>query len=170
MEIPAHEVDPSLYTDWADSREYTIGDLGIGECAGEVVSTIEFALTDCEREVFEAQLLLERGDSQAAAAAAYKVMLHAASALLDWRYHNHTAEADNIVEQFRKYFYETEDFFDPFVGGAFAQHFFRTHERHGSAASTEAARQTIEEAQLFLEACHSCYTRLSTQQIKGAAQ
>jgi sulfite reductase (ferredoxin) len=169
MEIPAHEVDPSLYTDWADAREYTIGDLGIGECAGEVVSTIEFALTDCEREVFEAQLLLERGDFQAAATAAYKVMLHAASALLDWRYYAHTAEAGNIAEQFRKYFYDTEDFFDPFVGGAFAQHFFRAHERHGSAASTEAARQTIEEAQLFLEACHSCYTRLSTQQTKGVA-
>ncbi len=30
----------------------------------------------------------------------------------------------------------------------------------------EAAHQTVEEAQLFLEACHSCYTRLSSQPVK----
>ena len=56
---PAHDEDPSFYTDWGDPREYTIGDMGVGECAGEVVSPIEFALTACEREAFEAQLHLE---------------------------------------------------------------------------------------------------------------
>ena len=30
--------DASFYTDWGDPREFTIGDLGTGECAGEVVS------------------------------------------------------------------------------------------------------------------------------------
>ena len=34
--------------------------LGIGECAGEVVSTTQFDLTDAEREVFEAQVKLEQ--------------------------------------------------------------------------------------------------------------
>ncbi len=120
MEIPPHEVDASVYTDWADAREYTIGDLGIGECAGEVVSVIEFELTACEREVFEAQLLLEKGEVQTASTAAYKSMLHGAAALLDWRLIPHTADPDNIVAQFRKYYFDTEDFFDPFVGGAFA--------------------------------------------------
>ena len=36
--IPPYEVDPSFYSDWGDPREYTIGDMGVGECAGEVVS------------------------------------------------------------------------------------------------------------------------------------
>ena len=35
--VPAYEVDPSYYADWGDPREYTIGDMGVGECAGEVV-------------------------------------------------------------------------------------------------------------------------------------
>ena len=36
--VPPHEVDASFYTDWGDPREYSLGDIGVGECAGEVVS------------------------------------------------------------------------------------------------------------------------------------
>ena len=60
--VPPHEEDAVFYTDWADPREFTIGDMGVGECAGEVVSPIDFQLTACEREAFEAQLQLEAGD------------------------------------------------------------------------------------------------------------
>ncbi len=45
--VPAHDADPSFYQDWGDAREYTVGDLGEGECAGEIVSPTEFALTAC---------------------------------------------------------------------------------------------------------------------------
>ena len=53
--IPTHEEDPTLYTDWGDNREFTIGDIGVGECAGEVVSHAEFGLAAAERQVFEAR-------------------------------------------------------------------------------------------------------------------
>src|SRR6185436_20749187 len=43
-EIPRHEDDASFYTDWADAREFTTGDMGVGECAGEVVAPIDFQL------------------------------------------------------------------------------------------------------------------------------
>ena len=33
------------YTDWGDPREFTIGDMGIGECAGEVVSSTDLELS-----------------------------------------------------------------------------------------------------------------------------
>ena len=36
-------------------------DMGVGECAGEVVSQAEFTLAASERELFEAQLLLDAG-------------------------------------------------------------------------------------------------------------
>jgi len=166
MEIPSHEVNASLYTDWADAREFTIGDLGVGECAGEVVSDIEFHLRDCEREAFEAQLELERGQYQKAANAAYQSMLHAARALLDWKFVGHSREPDSIVHQFRSYFFDTQLFFDPFVGGNFAQYFFRTHENAGASNTAESAHQVVEEAQLFIEACHACYGRLSAEPAK----
>ena len=59
--IPAHEVDRSYYSDWGDPREFTLVDMGVGECAGEVVSQAEFTLAASERELFEAQLLLDAG-------------------------------------------------------------------------------------------------------------
>ncbi len=36
--------------------------MGIGECAGEVVSAAEFDLAAAEREVFEAQVAWEAGN------------------------------------------------------------------------------------------------------------
>ena len=80
--VPMHDVDPSFYTDWADAREYTTGDMSVGECAGEVVRPVDFALTASEREAFEAQLQLEAGDTARAASTAYGAMLHAAQALV----------------------------------------------------------------------------------------
>ncbi len=38
MEVPSYAENPDFYRDWSDVREFTIGDLGVGECAGEVVS------------------------------------------------------------------------------------------------------------------------------------
>jgi sulfite reductase (ferredoxin) len=168
MEIPSHEANPSLYTDWADAREFTIGDLGVGECAGEVVSNIEFQLKDCEREAFESQLELDRGHYEQAAKAAYQSMLHATAALLDWKFFAHSPEPDSIVSQFRTQFFDTQLFFDPFVGGNFAQYFFRAHENAVAPSTPESAHQLVEEAQLFIEACHACYGRLSAEPAKVA--
>src|SRR3989454_7183042 len=57
--IPTHDADPSYYADWGDPREFTLNDLGTGECAGEVVSQAEFALAASERELFESHLFLD---------------------------------------------------------------------------------------------------------------
>ncbi len=74
--------DRSFFSDWGDVREYTLGDMGDGECAGEVVSLVEFGLAAAERELFEAQLAFEKGDAAQAGTAAYRSMLTAAKALV----------------------------------------------------------------------------------------
>ena len=163
--VPPHESDPSFYVDWSDAREYTIGDIGIGECAGEVVTAIEFQLTACEREAFEAQLALEAGDVPKAARTAYESMRNAAQALLAWRLIPHEATAESIAEAFKRAFYDTELFFDPFVGGKFAQYYFAAHEQRDQPCDAEKAHRLIEEAQLFIEAAHAFYGRLSTQKV-----
>ncbi|MBC8165115.1 MAG: nitrite/sulfite reductase [Bryobacteraceae bacterium] len=159
-QVPPHDVDGSFYQDWGDAREYTVGDLGAGECAGEVVSPTEFALTACEREVFEAQLRLESGDAQGAAGLAYESMLHGALALVRYRIPGFSDNSAGIVDRFRELFYDTQLFFDPFAGGKFAQYFFNAHEQAGAVWDSERSHYLIEEAQLFIEACHSCYARL----------
>jgi sulfite reductase (ferredoxin) len=162
-EVPRHEDDPSYYSDWADAREFTIGDLGVGECAGEVVAPIDFALTACEREAFEAQLKLEAGDPDGAARIAYESMLHAASAMVKLQFAVTDDNPEQVASEFRKHYYDTQLFFDPFAGGKFAQYFFEAHEKRGQAYNVESAHYLIEQAQLFIEAAHSCYSRMAAQ-------
>jgi sulfite reductase (ferredoxin) len=167
--VPTHDVDASFYSDWGDPREFSIGDIGVGECAGEVVYPIEFELVACEREAFEAQLQLEAGNVERAGRMAYESMLHGAVALLKFRFVFAPEAPDKIVEDFRKNFYDTEIFFDPFVKGKFAQDFFRAHEEAGSPRTAEQTHQLIEEAQLFIEACYACHSRMTATPAKVTA-
>jgi sulfite reductase (ferredoxin) len=166
-QVPPHSEDPSFYTDWSDAREFTIGDLGVGECAGEVVSPIDFQLAACEREAFEAQLLLEGGQIEQAARQAYAAMTHGAQALLRFKLGQVPEDPDVVAREFKTHFYDTQLFFDPFAQGKFAQYYFKAHERNGAPHDAESARRQIEEAQLFLEAAHSCYARMMSA---GAAR
>ena len=158
--LPSYENNPSYYSDWGDPREYTIEDMGVGECAGEVVPFVEMGLAAAEREIFEAQLMLDDGKLENAAQRAYSAMLQAARALAREKNPNVSTEPDEVVGEFRKFFYDTQLFFDPYAGGKFAHAFFRIHEEKAKAADAEAAHQIIEEAQLFVDAAHQCYTRL----------
>ena len=166
--VPPHDVDAGYYVDWSDAREYTIGDIGIGECAGEVVTPIEFQLAACEREAFEAQLALEAGEVGKATRVAYESMRNAALALLAWRLIPHDSTPDGILAAFKRAFYDSEYFFDPFTGGKFAQYYFAAHERRSRPSDAEQAHRLIEEAQLFIEASHACYGRLSAQKVVAA--
>ncbi|MGA3094995.1 MAG: nitrite/sulfite reductase [Bryobacteraceae bacterium] len=157
MEVPPHDADPSLYSDWGDPREFSIGDIATGECAGAVVPAVEFQLAACEREAFEAQLKLEKAEIEAAARQAYESMLHGAAALLRHRDLPFGGSPDEIVGAFRTELVDTRMFWDRFRGGALSNYFFKAHENTAGVHTEEAARQLIEEAQLFIEACHACY-------------
>jgi sulfite reductase (ferredoxin) len=159
--LPADPADRSFFHDWGDPREFSLGDLGVGECAGEVVSSVEFGLAAAEREAFEAQLALENNDVERAGSLAYHAMLQAAHALVKIELPDASDDPDQIVREFRARFYDTQLFFDPFAGGKFAQYFFAAHGRVGKAQTEEPVRFLIEEAQLFIEASHSCYNRMA---------
>ena len=157
--LPPYEEDPSYYSDWGDPREYSIGDIGVGECAGEVVSLVEIGLASAERELFEAQLLLDSKDAAGAARGARAAMLHAARALTREKDQNLSEDPEEIVSEFRRHYYDTQVFFDPFVGGKFAHFFFRAHEDRNEPQTLDSAHQLIEEAQLFVDASHQCHVR-----------
>jgi sulfite reductase (ferredoxin) len=157
--IPTYDQDPSYYSDWGDPREYTISDMGEGECAGEVVPLVEVELAGAERELFESQVLLDEKKIDGAAGRAFSAMLLAARALTKEKNLNVSADPQEIVSEFRKHYYDTKLFWDDFAGGKFAEYFFRAHDDRGKTASVEEAHQLIEEATLFVDAAHQCYTR-----------
>jgi sulfite reductase (ferredoxin) len=162
--VPDHDDDATLYTDWSDIREYTTGDMGKGECAGEIVPLIEVELQGSERESFEAQIHMDAGDFAAAYDYAFLAMLHSAKALVKTQFLDIPEDADQIISEFRTRFIDSKLFFDRAAGAKFANYLFRHHEERIENPSAEIARQIIEEAQLFIEAAHACYGRMQVVQ------
>ncbi len=161
-QVPPHAEDASYYSDWGDPREFTLGDMGKGECAGEVVPLIHFELSDCEREAFEAQVLLDEGDYEKSYRTAYSAMLHAAKALVKTQYLDIPEDARTIVAEFRKRFYDTKLFWDTYAQDKFARYLLRAHETEVTEYTQDLARKTSEEAGLFIEATYRCFDAMST--------
>ena len=113
--VPSHDADASYYSDWGDRREFTIGDMGVGECAGEVVSRADFDLAAAERQAFEGQVLLEKGEFQEAGETAYGSMIQASRALVAIQLPQVPLDNDQVLAEFKVRFYETQLFFDPFA-------------------------------------------------------
>ncbi len=160
--VPSHAEDASFYSDWGDPREFTLGDMGVGECAGEVVSAVEFGLAASERQAFEAQIELEAGRSVAAAGKALGAMVEAARALIQAQSADARGDAAAVIAEFRRRYYDTQLFFDPYAGGKFAHYLFRAQEDGTDGVDGDEAHRRVEEAYLFIEAAHACYGRLST--------
>lgn len=168
MVTPVYESQPEFFSDWGDPRVFTLNDLGIGECAGEVVSLFSIEIAKAESEIFEAQVALDEKQYADADERAYKAMLEAARALLRTKDPNVGTGADEIVKQFRLQFYDTKLFFDKYAKGKFGRYLFNRHDRSHFEPTLERARQSVEEAQLFIEAAHACDMRLNSSPIEPA--
>jgi sulfite reductase (ferredoxin) len=159
--IPEYEENPLFYRDWGDSRTYTIDDIGIGECAGEVVSLFSIEIARAESEHFEALVALDEGHYALADQRAYQAMLLAARALIRTQNLDISTNPNDIVQEFRARFYDTKLFFDKYAGGKFAHYFFDRHENPPANPDRHLAHQVIEEAQLFIEATHAAEQRVN---------
>jgi sulfite reductase (ferredoxin) len=153
--VPSFDRDPSFYSDWGDPRVYTIGDMGVGECAGEVVSVVEFDMAAAARLVFEGQLRLDDGDYEQADSLAYRAMIEAARSLVRTQLMDVVNEPSVIVEEFRTRFHDAQFFPDRYAGNRFAEYLFRRHASPPLEASGDQARRIVEEAQLFIEAAYA---------------
>jgi sulfite reductase (ferredoxin) len=160
MAVPPYAEGPDFYADWNDVREFTIGDLGVGECAGEVVSLFGIEVVKAEAQAFDAQVALEEGEYDTAEELAYRAMLSAARALVRTEYIDVTEDPDDIVGEFKARFLDTQRFFDRYAGGKFAQYLLDRHAEGDVRADADVAGRRIEESQLFIEAAHACEARL----------
>ncbi len=163
--LPSDSSDRSFFSDWGDPREYGLSDMGIGECAGAVVSATDFDLAAAERELFEAQVAWESGQVKQAGSTAYRSMLRAAKALVQIESPIVQDDPAQVVDEFRTRYYDTRKFFDPFAGGKFAEYLFAAHQNANEPYTADSARYLIDEAQLFIDAAHSCYNRIGSPVI-----
>lgn len=161
MRLPQYELEPDFFRDWGDSREFTLGDIGVGECAGEVVSLFSMEISKAESTAFEAQIALEQQDYARADQLAYHAMILAARSLVRTQYLDVGDDPDQIVTEFRRRFYDTELFFDKYARGKFAQYLFNRHENPNPVPSADSAHQLSAESLLFIEAAHDCEVRVN---------
>ena len=159
-QVPPYEVDRTPYSDWGDPREFSMGDLGIGECAGEVISRTDMELSIAESVAFEAQLALEEGDLARADERSYQAMIAAARGVVALELPILPPGDDDVVREFRERFYDTKLFFDRFAHGKFARPLFARHES-GPVEGADALRELVEETQLFIDASHACQIRVA---------
>ncbi len=153
-EVPSFEQAPELYSDWGDPRIYTTGDQGVGECAGEVVSPLQFGLAASERKVFEAQVLLDEGKPTSAAERALEAMLDAAYWLAREGAPDLAPEPDVVIGAFRRQLLDTGKFDAASVGGRFGHFVVKAYEQRLAELTHKSAHELIEEAQLFVDAAH----------------
>jgi sulfite reductase (ferredoxin) len=155
MVIPAHDAEPSLFTDWGDVREYTIADIGKGECAGEIVAPSEFSLTAAESKAFEAQVQLDRKEFKTAVDLAYESMIFSAEGVVRSRNREWVGNPESTVTEFKKGFFDTGEFVKHVNNTQFAAYLFKAQENRLPNPNPDEAHRRVEEAQLFLEAVHS---------------
>ena len=158
--VPPHAADPSFYNDWGDPRQYTIGDMGVGECAGEVVSLAQFGFTEAESMAFEAQLLLDAGEFRKADEMAYGAMLRAARTLVQVQWLDVPADANVVVDEFRKRFVDPKIFWDTYHADQFSRYLFVRHEGPDARYTKETAHKLVEEANLFIDAAHKAHAKV----------
>jgi len=152
--LPDYSENPDYYRDNRQPWDYFMS-TGVGECAGEVVSQVEFMLEDADRMSFAATLHLEAGRLEEAASIAFEAMKAAADGLVSTRGLLLSDRYDTVSE-FRKHFADTGGFL-PMC----AEYFFRAAEEGSQNLDAEKVHQRVEEATLFIEEAHGVYARMS---------
>jgi len=156
--VPAHNADPSFYSDWGDPRQFSIGDMGAGECAGEIVSLAQFGFTAAETEAFEAQLLLDEGKFQEADYRAYEAMVKSAHALVQLEWKDAPTDDSTVVPEFIKRFVDTKIFWHRQHANQFSNYLVSRFENGPDKRFTrDTAAKTVEEANLFIDAAHQAH-------------
>jgi sulfite reductase (ferredoxin) len=163
--VPPHDVDASYYTDWGDPREFTIGDMGVGECAGEVVTLADFGFSEAESKAFEAQLSLDAGELRKAEEMAYGAMLKAAHTLVQLQHVDAPTDPDSIIHEFRAKLVEPKIFWDTYHHGQFANYLLNRHAEGPDPRYTQdTVHKLVEETNLFIDAAHKAHVKFRQSQ------
>lgn len=127
------------YCEGSAAHEFAVGDF----CEGGSVSVLELGLAAAEREVFEAQLLLQKKDHQRAASSARHAMFIGARALIRTELKEISADEEVLLTELKSRFIDL---------GRIGDHARFIYKRMRPVRDAADAQRRIDEAQLFLEA------------------
>ncbi len=96
--LPSYDDDPSPYTDWEADEEFTVEDLGPGECAGGAMEMIDNRILEAEQELYQARLLAGKHQYAMAVNKAYRAVVAGAKALLVTEGIDPSTDAETLSE------------------------------------------------------------------------
>ncbi|MXX11674.1 MAG: HEPN domain-containing protein [Nitrospira sp. SB0677_bin_15] len=96
--LPSFDDDPSYYFDWEAEEEFTLEDLGPGECAGGAIEMIDNRILEAEQELYQARILAEKHQYAMAINKAYRAVVAGAKALLVTEGIDPNTDADTLAE------------------------------------------------------------------------
>jgi sulfite reductase (ferredoxin) len=114
---------------------------------------------------------LDKCEIDRASQMAYGSMLRAAQALVRTQLYYVPDEEIEILTEFRKRFCDTQLFYDKYAGSKFADYLFKAREAISDtrAGDRDLATQLLQEAQLFIDAAHSCQNKLTSMMAASRA-
>ena len=96
--LPPYAEDPSYYFDWEAEEEFTLEDLGPGECAGGAIEMIDNRILEAEQELYQARILAEKHQYAMAINKSYRAVVAGAKALLVTEGIDPNTDADTLAE------------------------------------------------------------------------
>jgi sulfite reductase (ferredoxin) len=96
--LPSYQEDPQFYIDWEGDEEFSVEDLGPGECAGGALEMIDNRILEAEQELYQARLLAEKHQYAFAINKAYRAVVAGAKAILVTEGIDPNTDADTLAE------------------------------------------------------------------------
>lgn len=100
--IPRFDEDQSYYVDWGETEEYSITDLGPGECATGAYEMMEGFMYEADQELYLASVMLDKGTYGHAVNKAYRAVIAASKALLVLEGVDTSVDAEILAETDRR--------------------------------------------------------------------
>ena len=87
-----------FYFDWEGDEEFSVEDLGPGECAGGALEMIDNRILEAEQELYQARILVEKHQYAMAINKAYRAVVAGAKAILVTEGIDPNTDADTLME------------------------------------------------------------------------
>lgn len=154
IQIPTPQEAPEYYQDYNGDQDFSLDDLGPGECAGTVIDMIEHHLRMGSQSIEKASAALARGQSDEAIADIKQAIMVCCRALLI-PFGIDLPHEDQILKEFQHKLVEQ---------GIVSERFENFTEDLGKWISfdpqLESVRKTLDLADAFVRECHEAYDRL----------
>lgn len=96
--LPTFQENAEFYFDWEGDEEFSVEDLGPGECAGGALEMIDNRILEAEQELYQARLLAEKHQFAIAINKTYRAVVAGAKAILVTEGLDPNTDADTLAE------------------------------------------------------------------------